>query len=51
MDDMGAVTIEARLRLVCVRLLYEVCRVQKLDATDLSKSFFCDLRGGTDRLG
>ncbi|KAG9085174.1 hypothetical protein FRC06_003711 [Ceratobasidium sp. 370] len=29
------VPIEARLRLVCVRLLYEVCRVQKLDATDL----------------
>ena len=31
------IPIEARLRLVCVRLLYEVCRVQKLDSTDLSK--------------
>jgi hypothetical protein len=31
------IPIEARLRLVCVRLLYEVCRVQKLDAVDLSE--------------
>ncbi|KAG8708874.1 hypothetical protein FRC09_000990 [Ceratobasidium sp. 395] len=38
-DDLASgvlgVPIEARLRLVCVRLLYEVCRVQKLDAVDL----------------
>ncbi|KAF8752101.1 hypothetical protein RHS01_07753 [Rhizoctonia solani] len=39
-DDDGygsalGVPIEARLRLVCVRLLYEVCRVQKLDINDL----------------
>ncbi|CAE6447525.1 unnamed protein product [Rhizoctonia solani] len=39
-DDDGygsalGVPIEARLRLVCVRLLYEVYRVQKLDANDL----------------
>ncbi|QRV84766.1 hypothetical protein RhiJN_26832 [Ceratobasidium sp. AG-Ba] len=39
-DDLDGVVglgvpIEARLRLVCVRLLYEVCRVQKLDAVDL----------------
>lgn len=31
------IPIEARLRMVCVRLLYEVCRVQKLDAADLSR--------------
>ncbi|ELU39527.1 hypothetical protein AG1IA_06443 [Rhizoctonia solani AG-1 IA] len=41
-DDDGygsalGVPIEARLRLVCVRLLYEVCRVQKLDINDLSE--------------
>ncbi|CCO36564.1 putative protein C24C6,10c [Rhizoctonia solani AG-1 IB] len=39
-DDDGygsalGIPIEARLRLVCVRLLYEVCRVQKLDMNDL----------------
>ncbi|CAE6447791.1 unnamed protein product [Rhizoctonia solani] len=39
-DDDGygstlGVPIEARLRLVCVRLMYEVCRVQKLDIHDL----------------
>ncbi|CAE6412150.1 unnamed protein product [Rhizoctonia solani] len=39
-DDHGygsalGVSIEARLRLVCVRLLYEVCRVQKLDINEL----------------
>ncbi|CAE7178526.1 unnamed protein product [Rhizoctonia solani] len=36
-DDDGAlgIPIEARLRLVCVCLLYEVCRVQKLDMNDL----------------
>ncbi|CAE6473955.1 unnamed protein product [Rhizoctonia solani] len=39
-DDDGygsalGIPIEARLRLVCVRLLYEVCRVQKLDTNDL----------------
>lgn len=34
------IPIEARLRLVCVRLLYEVCRVQKLDSTDLSKLLY-----------
>ncbi|KAJ1300973.1 hypothetical protein OPQ81_003397 [Rhizoctonia solani] len=39
-DDDGygstlGIPIEARLRLVCVRLMYEVCRVQKLDVNDL----------------
>ena len=44
-DDDGygsalGIPIEARLRLVCVRLLYEVCRVQKLDINDLSEYSF-----------
>lgn len=29
--------IEARLRNISVVLLYEICRVQKIDAADLSK--------------
>lgn len=32
---MGPVTIEAKLRCLSVRLLYEVCRVQKLSVQDL----------------
>ena len=41
LDDAGvaakglAVPIEAKLRLLSVQLLYEVCRVQKLSLTDL----------------
>ncbi len=29
--------IEMRLRTISVILLYEICRVQKIEATDLSK--------------
>lgn len=32
------VPIEAKLRSLSVRLLYEVCRVQKLSVQDLSES-------------
>lgn len=32
----GLPTIESRIRLPATELLYEVCRVQKLDATELS---------------
>ena len=31
------VPIEAKLRSLCARLLYEVCRVQKLTVVDLSE--------------
>ena len=31
------IPIEAKLRSLCVKLLYEVCRVQTLSAQDLSK--------------
>ncbi|CUA74248.1 Protein LDB17 [Rhizoctonia solani] len=34
-DSALGVPIEARLRLVCVCLMYEVCRVQKLDINEL----------------
>jgi hypothetical protein len=34
------VPIEAKLRLLSVRLLYEVCRVQKLSLNDLSAFFY-----------
>lgn len=33
----GSIPIEAKLRLLSVRLLYEVCRVQKLSITELRK--------------
>lgn len=35
------VPIEAKLRSLCVKLLYEVCRVQKLSVQDLSTFFIC----------
>lgn len=34
-DDASSDFIEARLRLLSIDLLYEVCRVQKLDETQL----------------
>lgn len=33
------IPIEARLRNISVVLLYEICRVQKIDAADLSECF------------
>ena len=35
---MGPITIESKLRLLSVKLLYEVCRVQKLSEQDLRGS-------------
>ena len=35
----AVVPIEGKIRTLSVRLLYEVCRVQKLAQTDLSKPF------------
>lgn len=35
--------IEAKLRLLAVGLLYEVCRVQKFSVSDLSAYTCCDL--------
>lgn len=34
---MGPIAIEGKLRVLAVRLLYEVCRVQKLSEQDLRK--------------
>lgn len=34
---MGPIAIEGRLRVLSVRLLYEVCRVQKFSEQDLRK--------------
>lgn len=34
---VGHIPIEAKLRSLSVRLLYEVCRVQKLSLQDMSK--------------
>ena len=34
------IPIEAKLRSLCVKLLYEVCKVQTLTVQDLSESFF-----------
>jgi len=34
---IGHIPIEAKLRSLSVRLLYEVCRVQKLSLQDMSK--------------
>lgn len=36
---MGPITIEGKLRILSVRLLYEVCRVQKLSEQDLGTLF------------
>lgn len=36
---MGPIAIEGKLRVLSVRLLYEVCRVQKLSEQDLRR--FC----------
>jgi len=33
------IPIEAKLRSLCVKLLYEVCKVQTLSVQDLSKHF------------
>lgn len=40
---MGPIVIEGKLRALAVRLLYEVCRVQKLSGQDL-RGFFLLLR-------
>jgi hypothetical protein len=42
----GIIPIEAKLRSLSVRLLYEVCRVQKLSLQDLREC--CVPRGGYD---
>jgi hypothetical protein len=42
---IGHIPIEAKLRSLSVRLLYEVCRVQKLSLQDMSK-FLHRLNGG-----
>jgi hypothetical protein len=36
---MGPIAIEGKLRVLSVRLLYEVCRVQKLSEQDLRRFF------------
>lgn len=36
---MGPIAIEGKLRMLSVRLLYEVCRVQKLSEQDLCRLF------------
>lgn len=33
------VPIEVKLRTLCVKLLYEVCKVQKMNANDLRERF------------
>ena len=35
---LGDIPIEAKLRTPATSLMYEVCRVQKLDAADLGQS-------------
>lgn len=41
---MGPIAIEGKLRVLSVRLLYEVCRVQKLSEQDLCRFFFLKVK-------